>query len=320
MKKGQWLLYLRDNYSYYRAMQKVKNAYHFTDLDQVSVVIALLILILSTLALIVNYTNSNYAFINYFPPHAASVFLLLVLITLGALIALGKSAKITQAFFYVCQFYLILSLIAYLTIAAQVTPFPLIDKTLLRLDNLIGFNTITLLNIVAAHPVIYRLLLKAYEFIVPELAFLPCILAALQQFASLKRLYFMLLITSLLGFTFYYFWPSAAPASVLASPHFLAAQKATFLKFNQLHSYLPITTKEGGMVAMPSFHIIWAWLCQDSVWDYPLAWWLLLPLNMLMIFACIALGWHYFVDFVGSFIIIGLGYWFMRWIESSTSS
>jgi len=116
--------------------------------------------------------------------------------------------------------------------------------------------------------------------------------------------YFLLLVSMIIGFVFYYFFPTMAPSSVIDSPYFLEEQRATALKFSQIHHYLQPTTIEGGLIAMPSFHVIWAYLCLYALRGWPILCGILFPVNCLLALACILLGWHYPIDLVGSIVVI----------------
>jgi membrane-associated phospholipid phosphatase len=85
---------------------------------------------------------------------------------------------------------------------------------------------------------------------------------------------------------------------------FMAEQFDTGIKFKEIHHYAPITTMNGGMVAFPSFHAIWAWYCLQLMRGWPIAYCLLWIINMLLILSCILLGWHYPIDIIASLVLI----------------
>jgi membrane-associated phospholipid phosphatase len=108
----------------------------------------------------------------------------------------------------------------------------------------------------------------------------------------------------LIGFIVYYFFPTTAPASVLHSDYFIKEQLATGLKFTQIHQYIQPTTLDGGLIAFPSFHVIWAWLCLYLIRSWFVVFYVFLFINILLIFSCVMLGWHYFLDIILSFLIL----------------
>lgn len=281
-------------------------------LDQSNITLALCLFIVASSLLLGNQLSFHYTTVNYLPNHAGSTFLLLCLLTLGSSIHWGRTAHLTVSLYFLCQFYVVLLLIAYLTNAVQTTPFAPIDPWLLKLDRQLGYSTLGVLAFIKAAPILDHALSFAYACMAPELALVPCLLALQREFETLKRLYFMLLTTALIGFLGYYFWPTTAPASVLHSPLFSPEQQATGLKFYALHQRQPIYSTAGGLIAMPSFHIIWACLCQYAVNRLPYIRYILGLLNLLLIAACIGLGWHYAVDLFGSLLTLLLGYLLLR--------
>lgn len=277
--------------------------------NQASLWLAILILTLSFASLLYNYFFTQFPVPNYFPQNAFGIFISLLLMYCGIRIYLGHRSKWTHTFLYFVIYYLVLSVITVATMAAQLTPFQTIDKLLIILDNWLGYDTIYMLDALSNYQALHSLLIYAYAFIVIELALLPPALSILKQFNALNQFFFCMLLSALLGFSFYYFFPTTAPASNFSSPLFTESQIATGLKFHQIHNYMSVTTLDGGLVAMPSFHIIWAILCQVSVRQYKTLWYILLPINSLLVVSCIILGWHYLVDLFGSIIIVGICYW-----------
>lgn len=178
----------------------------------------------------------------------------------------------------------------------QFTPFPIIDQHLLQFDRYLGFNTLAVLDWTYSYPWFKNLLWYAYDSFYFQLIGIPFVLAFFMDKKSLNMLFVTWLIGFIIAANIYYFFPTVAPAGILQSPHFDVSQHATSLKFYQLHSHQMPTTDDGGMIAFPSCHVMWAILltyaCKRLKWLlYPL-----IPLNILMILATFLLGWHYLVD------------------------
>jgi membrane-associated phospholipid phosphatase len=253
--------------------------------------------------MIINDLTHHYAGFNYLPLRwiilAPVIFALLIL----AMYAQDKTPQIS--FFtitYAAYFFVILSF-AVLTNGMQYTPFPTIDKNLLHLDQLIGFNSIALIQWTAAHPPIKKLFELVYEFLDVEMFLVPLLLP---WFFAKKRVYELLitmLVVFLLGTSIYYFFPTAAPTSVLHSSYFLPAEYATSTKFYQIHHYLPVTTGDGGMIAFPSFHVVWAIILSYSLRGKIWLFCSFAIINVIVILSTLFLGWHYLIDVIAGILL-----------------
>ncbi len=285
------------------------NAFTFLRIDYFSLICSGLILGLSSLVFYINHYYWHYAWISYFWSGMPFLFFILLLCVGGGVCFLGAKSKITQVFCYIGLYSCITLLVMYATTAVQLTPFSTIDEQLLWADLKLHYNTVMILEMLAHSPLITKALHFGYSFVLFELLFLPILLIIFQQFYNIKKYFFYILATTLIGYIIYYIWPTAAPASMLYSPHFIEAQHNTGIKFYQVHHYIYPESFEGGMISMPSFHMIWAILCQQSVWNIRWLRYTLLPFNILVICAALFLGWHYFVDFLGSLFVV-----FIAWL------
>lgn len=275
-------------------------------LDKLSIIFFLLIFFLSTIVLLCNHYYWHYPLVNYMIDGAGGLFFLLFFCTIGAYFVLGITSKTTQTLLYITIYHTIICVVMYATIAAQLTPFPPIDQWLVLGDHAFHYDTVMILNKLSLYPWIREQLCRAYNFLDTELLILPLFLIIQRQFDSIKQFFYLVLSTTLIGFAVYYFFPTTAPASVLKCAHFLEEQRNTGFKFYQIHHLIPATSSAGGLISMPSFHIIWAILCQHSAWRERWLWFCLLPLNILVILSALFLGWHYFVDLLGSIVIIAI--------------
>ena len=165
---------------------------------------------------------------------------------------------------YVTYFLIYLSL-GYLATSIQFTPFHPIDPTLIHLDKLLHFDSVTALQW-GCHFQLLHLLLELFYGLLPyQLLFLPYFLAFFPgQERSVKVFYLATLISTLIGGSIYYFFPTVAPAHYFHCHLFSLEEKNTYYKFYSLHHYLPIYSSDGGLIAFPSFHVIWALLITYS--------------------------------------------------------
>ncbi len=203
-------------------------------------------------------------------------------------------------------YFFILITLAVMTTGIQYTPFPRIDSFLVGMDQTLGFNTISLVNWTYAHPVISKASHIAYETLGFQLFLIPLLLAALQSKKSLTILFYAMIISFLIGMTFYYFFPTTGPASLFHDVHFARYQHDTLLKYYQVHHYLPVTTTQGGMIAFPSFHVIWAVLLTYALVDKKWFFYPFVLINTIVIASTLLLGWHYLTDVIGGVALAGL--------------
>ncbi len=233
--------------------------------------------------ILVNTLTSDFSGNLYLPYRwllVSPVILALTLLGMYALPHSPRSAFVTKS--YGTYFFIFVSL-AVLTTGAQYTPFHVIDPLLLKADHAIGFNSLTLIDWTASHPIFHHIFSSAYEALTYELFLVPFVLALLQVEKALNTYFLAVMISFLIGMTFYYFFPSINPQFLLHDPHFTNQQHATFIKFFEIHHHLPVTTQQGGMIAFPSFHVIWAILLTYATKNKK---WLLFPmiiLNLLVI-------------------------------------
>ena len=267
--------------------------------------VALLLCIFSLSALLVNSISTHYPGNNYFPNNTLSVEVLLLLWCIGCKLQYGEQSAITRCVYEIHYWYLCMALVVLATVAAQYTPFTPIDTWLLQWN---GPHTIStaLIEWTQQHAGIKSLLDWIYGSLTYELIIIPLLLIICRQSAVIREYYFLLLANVWLGFSIYYFFPTTAPASQWHDVIFSQAQYATGLKFYQIHHYLQPTTLEGGMVAFPSFHVIWAWLCVYVTRQW---YWVFVPMlayNSLLVMSCVLLGWHYLIDVFGSVVCLSV--------------
>jgi hypothetical protein len=262
------------------------------------------LLTLSSVALGINFCIYRYPGNDYYPPDTLYIALSLCLIYVGFFLQFGKESNSTQIAKEMIYFFLIMALLAFATNAIQYTPFPTIDQHLLTFETFCHVNTPAMLAWIHAKPMIKGCLEYIYNSLDYQMAFIPLVVILTKRFYLLREYYFLLVVSALIGFSFYYFFPTTAPASILSSDYFNAAQKATGIKFLQIHEYTAPTTINGGLIALPSFHTIWAWFCLYIAREWKVVFFTLLPINLLLIISCIVLGWHYSVDILGGIFII----------------
>lgn len=264
--------------------------------------VLLLLIVLSILAY--NHFILHYPTSSFFSPVFISAILTLWLIKLGLDLQWGKANRWSRACSSLIVVVGLFSLILLAATAAQVTPFPPIDHAIIALENSLGIKLTALLDWTARHPYWQQLFSLIYRSLAFQLVLVPMFLVFNNRFDLLHEYIFLVLVGVLIGFSFYFFFPTTAPASNLDSPWFLPDQRATGIKFHEIHSHIPPSTAQGGLIAMPSFHVIWAWNCTWVLRAWPLLFAPLLAFNALLAASCVMLGWHYVLDVVGSLLVI----------------
>lgn len=270
-----------------------------------------LILFLASLSFIINALNYKFPGNNYFPAQTPLIALIILLAYTGFIILFGKDNRLSKACIEILYFFAVMAVIALATNAVQLTPFSPIDKELLKFESFFNINLIAVMEWTAHYSFLKNILAIVYDTLPYQMSILPICVIVSGKFDLLKDYYFLLLITTLMGFLLYYFFPTTAPASVLDSSLFTPEQIATGFKFNQIHNHVIPTTNEGGLIALPSFHTIWALLCVYLLKEWPIACLLLFIINCFLIAACVLLGWHYPVDILVAFIIVGISYYLL---------
>ncbi|MDE2142646.1 MAG: phosphatase PAP2 family protein [Elusimicrobia bacterium] len=273
----------------------------------------LLTLAISFVLIGLNAVTARFSGIGYFPRE----FTPFVFIALNSLITglwISRRSPRTSVLLTDGGFYgLAVIASAALVTGIQYTPFAPIDSTLARWDAALGYDTVAVLARVAAHPGPRFLLNRIYEStdLLLILAPLPALIRGDRR---VMRVYLHAVIyTFLIGSLFYYFFPSSGPASVFSSPDFLPVQRATYMKFVQVHTRAPVTTFLGGMIAFPSFHVAWSVLTSYAarpnrrLFAAAAAW------NALVIVSTVVLGWHYAVDVPAGLLLAAAGLYAGAW-------
>lgn len=273
-----------------------------------SIYAAVILLFFSAIAFVVNIFFYQYPGNTYLPPLTNFIAIALLLVYTGACLQFGRNSKIPLILKEVIYFFLVILIITIATNAVQYTPFKPIDHYLVYLEEKLYIDVKAIIAWTHDHPTLKTIMGYIYNSLVQQMIFIPLLVIIAMRFKLIHEYYFLMLSSALIGFIFYYFFPTTGPASVVDSPYFYEVQRATGLKFHQIHNYIPPTTIEGGMIALPSFHIIWAWFCIYILKEWKIAFFILLLLNIGLTASCVLLGWHYPVDIIGSVIVIVLSH------------
>lgn len=188
----------------------------------------------------------------------------------------------------------------------QFTPFPPIDEALQRWDHALHFDTAAAITWTAARPLLRRFLDLCYMSTDVQVALAPLAAGFAFDKRTMRVYLYAFIYAFLAGGLFYYFFPSSGPASVYQCPGFAPVQLLTSAKFYWVHHRLPVTTMWGGMIAFPSFHVMWAVITTYAARPYRKLFWGIAVLNVLVIASTLLLGWHYLVDVPSGLLLGGL--------------
>lgn len=196
----------------------------------------------------------------------------------------------------------------------QSTPFPPIDPWLVKIDQHLGVNTPAIMSWTYHHTDLHSLLHSVYNYLIIELLGIPVILTIFCARKQLTIFYLAMFFTLYIGCAIYYFFPTMAPSGILHSPYFSTAQHDTSMRFYDVHHYIHTTVTDGGLIAFPSFHVVWAILLTNAcrakkIFFYPIA-----LFNAILIASTVLLGWHYVTDVIGGAVLAIAGIVFAQWV------
>lgn len=284
--------------------------YNPEKVDVTLFVLSIFIALSSVVMFSLNHYYFRFPGLFYFEPTflAYAIFLLMVRFGLILQFDLACNNTLIKMLKEATIYSLIIVLILFGTSAVQYTPFRPIDKKIIEIEQFLNLDLQSAIAWFGMHRTIKTVANVVYQSLAYQLLLIPLCVLFFKKYHDLYQFYFLALMTWFIGSFFYYFFPTMGPASVIDSPYFIDAQRYTGLKFWQLHHFIQPVTAEGGMIAMPSFHVIWAWLCVLLVRSWPIVFALLGCINLILVFSCVFLGWHYFLDVVGSVLTLLLSH------------
>jgi len=196
-----------------------------------------------------------------------------------------------------------------LTTSIQFTPFPRVDHALARWDAVLGWDTVAVLRWVAERPALRKFLALCYNTTELQLVLAPFVAVYAHDKRSLRVFIYGIVYSSFAGSLIYYFFPSSGPAGVFQSGDFMAVQRLTHLKYEQVHSFQPVTTLLGGLIAFPSFHVAWSVLATYAAKPRKSIFLIFFVLNVMVISSTVLLGWHYLVDVPAGILLAVVCLW-----------
>jgi membrane-associated phospholipid phosphatase len=196
----------------------------------------------------------------------------------------------------------------------QTTPCTPIDPLLVTIDRWMGINTTTLKSWTHKHPDFHYLFNAIYEKLAFEIIAILFFLTVFNRRRELSVFYIAQMSSMIIGCAIYYFFPTMAPSGIIHSPYFSHAQHDTSLRFYQLHHFLKITSQDGGLIAFPSFHVIWAILLTNTCRAWKIIFYPVACFNSILIISTVFLGWHYATDVIAGFVLAIAAILFANWV------
>lgn len=310
------------------AMRPIRYFYdHYMTLaDRVFILLVLLCIAIGSVVFALNALYFHYPIALLFATHitlsnryAAAVLTALCLLFLFYGMYIRKESPWASAFIWgIGLFFWCVVANLILANAIQATPFKPIDAHLLSLDRDLDFHTAALMTWTHDHPIIHHLFKISYSLITIELMLIPGLITLFGARKSLSVFYIAQLSTLIVGCLIYYFWPTMAPSGIVHNPYFTHAQQDTSHRFWQIHHYEMPTTTKGGLIAFPSFHVIWAILFINACRSQKLLFYPVAIINTIIILSTVFLGWHYLADLISGIMIAIAGILFANWIDEKS--
>lgn len=188
--------------------------------------------------------------------------------------------------------------------AALSSPFPIVDHHLVKFDHWLGFDVTHFMAWAYQYPHLIKVLVFSYNSWYFQIIVTPILLSLLKKSTEINRYYMGVFICVLFMTFIFYFFPTIAPAGVMQSPHFVTNQYNLVTRFYEIHQHLPISVFSGGVVALPSAHVMLALLVLTAWRKIKIVFYPLAILNCFLIMATMALGYHYLADVLASFVIV----------------
>ena len=196
-------------------------------------------------------------------------------------------------------------------------PNPLIDPTLIQIDQVFGYHWPDLIAWMAEFPSVSQALSYVYHSALPQILLTIILLAALSRDLVLHRFLLVGIVTLLIAVAIWWMIPSVGPSAFQQIPE--ADRLATGLYYSPAYGAFlrslveigpPQITPEviTGVVAFPSYHMVMAlmvvWFTRGTAAFMPAA-----LLNTAMVPATLSHGGHHLVDLFGGLAVFALGVW-----------
>lgn len=294
-------------------MLRKANSYSIWGLIQDSIgmktILGAMVLIISMILFMVNAVDQNYRGPAFLGSYVLWLTPVMLLFFFASVCLCKKNTRLALFLETIWGLYIVAVLMAFFAMAVQLTPFPRHDVFFNQLDLAIGFNQVPFLDWTYHHPIIGQVLMTLYKSLPFQMVFGPLLLAMLGARRSLDILFKTFLLTMLIGFLIYYFFPSTDPAGAYQNKYFSPVMYNVVFRFDRIHHYLPVKYIGGGLIGFPSFHVIWAIALSAAFRQFKYLFYPLVICNFLIVLSTVLLGWHFLADVFGGIALVLSGLW-----------
>jgi membrane-associated phospholipid phosphatase len=189
--------------------------------------------------------------------------------------------------------------------AIAATNRPLVDASLARADQSLGFHLPALMAWTGAHPWLNGWLRRAYDTILPQTIVVIAVLSFCGDAPALEKFVLRFMVCALVTVALFYWFPAKGPFTVYGfAPTQDQARTLQHLEAMRSGQRKLVTWREAeGLITFPSFHVVWALLLalafRGRRWLFGCS----LALNAAVIFSTLSTGWHYLTDVLGGFAV-----------------
>lgn len=197
--------------------------------------------------------------------------------------------------------------------AAAAGGAPLVDRQLLQIDRLLGYDWQSYARFCAQYPALLQGYRIAYSTILTQPALIGAVLLLAKREIRFEKFVLANLIGSAITATLFLLCPATtawtSQGQEASANHILS--DLPIIANSWLGDLMQIRggsgrtlTRVAGIVAFPSFHCVSAILNTWAVWPVRIMRWPFLLLNLAMIAATPLIGGHYLVDLIGGAAVV----------------
>lgn len=284
-----------------------KALHHLAFVEKQIIMINLLMLLLAMVGFIFNhFVTKYYVPVDYIGFVPGSVLLIMLAWIWSS--ANRQDFPKTSCFLLACLYTLLTSFcLGVFAVAVMLTPSPwVLSHQLLAVDQWLGFHQLAVMHWMGRHLALAQTFAWAYEGWGWQVLVVAPVLVICKQFPRACAYLFYSSILSLVYCLIYWIWPSLSPAAVLPQHIFDDSCYNCIHRFELLRHHHHYAFGTCGLIDFPSYHVALAVL---AVWAFWRVQWLNIIVtlfNIWVILATFLLGYHFLIDVVVSFLIVGL--------------
>ena len=195
----------------------------------------------------------------------------------------------------------------------MLTPFHAVDIHILHFDQLLGVNVGAIMSYTHRFPIFVKLLLAAYNSLLFQMMLFPLLLTICGHFKHAQRLVIAMSIGAITAGAIYYFFPTTGPISVIHNQYFEPSSAQLVQRFYDVHhQILPTVLHAVGLIAFPSCHVMFCTLATLFVVRIRIMRPFVIIVNILLVIATMALGYHFFADVLGGASLAVACFWLSK--------